>query len=262
MSNYMEFINDNGNVIVNDSFKNIWLIQKTIINSQGDGANNDTYCFCSSGYSGIRNTTGNSNYPYWYFVLVPIRENVITFVSCDVPDVLIHMHDIYTYEKRLSAKRIEFFIPNGKTVNDLLNKVTIYEFSYTVGSVDKGLGLQIFNSNSDKLFDSNFKYLNIIKSIVDRNKIDGTSYDVGKIAIHYGSYRYTLGSTGNNEVYHCIRINANKTLSWVKVTLYGGQNNNNIWGVGFVNERDIDHGYSSNEVLLYSPLLIADVTNY
>lgn len=256
MSNYIEMKNDNGNVIINDSFKNITLTNKVVINEQGSGTANDTYKFCSNGYAGVSESTGNSSYPKWYYVLVPVQNNVISFVSCSEPTVLVHMNDIYTYESRLSAKRIEFFIPSGKTINDLLGKVTIYEFSYTTATNSNNFGIQIFNKNNEKIFDTNYRYLNIIGSISNFADIDGTAFDVDNVAIHYGSMRRSVAegqSQINAQYYHCIRFNENKTLSTIAVRVSYGQYSNNVWGVGFA--------YDVNSAF-YSPLLIADVTNY
>lgn len=252
----MEIKNDNSNVIINDMFENISLSKKTIIDQQGSGTNNDTYKFCSNGYSGIKASTGNSDYPNWYYVLVPAKENVITFVSCLEPTVLVHMNDIYTYEDKISAKRIEFFIPKNKTIDDLLGKAIIYEFSYTKNINAGSCGIQIFNENSEKIYDTNYRYLNIIGSISNFADIDGTAFDVDNVAIHYGSMRRSVAegqSQVNAQYYHCIRINENKTLSTIAVRVSYGQYSNNVWGVGFA--------YDVNSAF-YSPLLIADVTNY
>lgn len=256
MSNYMEIKNDNGSVIINDTFENISLTKKTVIDQQGSGTNNDTYKFCSNGYSNITVSTGDSNYPNWYYVLVPTQENIITFVSCLEPTVLVHMNDIYTYEKKLSAKRIEFFIPKDKTINNLLGKVIIYEFSYTTNTKSGSCGIQIFNASNKKIYDTNYKYLNIVNSISSFSNIDGTAFDVDNVAIHYGSMRHSVaeGQTQiNAQYYYCIRINENKTLSMIPVRVNFGQYSNNVWGVGYA-----DNANSA----FYSPLLIADVTNY
>lgn len=257
MSNYIEVKNDNSNVIINDNFKNITLTNKVIINEQGSGTANDTYKFCSNGHAGVSDSTGHADYPKWYYVLVPIRENVISFVSCSEPTVLVHMNDIFTYENRFSAKRIEFFLPTGKTINDLLGKVTIYEFSYSSSLSSGPCGVQIFNASNEKIFDTNYKYLNIIKSISNPDIIDGTPFGADDIAIHFGSYSCRYVSPGSYVVsamiYHALRFNANKTLSAIPVSVGITQSFNNVWGTGY--------DYPDYQ-FFYSPLLIADVTNY
>ena len=264
MSNYLEVVNDKSNIIINDSFENLTLLRKTVINKEGDGAKNDTYTFNSSGYAGINNSTGNSDYPYWYHVLVPANPNIITFVNCELPDVPIHICDICAYETKLNAKMITVFIPKNKTVEYIKGKLTIYEFNYAGTETSQRLGLKLYGSDQKCLFDSNLKYLNIIKSMKYPDDINGASWGADKVAVHFSDFRMIIGrGSGSTVNFPCCLFNENKTFTWKRIRLVNeSQYKNNIWGIGSVNLDEIDDGASREEILLYSPMLVADVTNY
>lgn len=145
MSSYIE-INNGGRITINDSYKNLLLLNK--INSLSFTKENNTY-------------TDNI-----YYADITEDDDKILLVSCSSSN--------YGFNIVRASSNIHLRVNciNGASISDINNYLTSYVFGYS--DTSNNSGLSVYNSSGQVIFNSNNKYLRIIDCI-DYNTNDSIS---------------------------------------------------------------------------------------
>lgn len=163
MAEYVNIKNDQGNIIINDSFNNLRLKRKISLDS-----------LTLTKPSGCDNcATDNSEYEEYsrtfrYFTLD--SDEFCFGVTC----ALKTMNSVNFGVKKANSGDVFAFAYSGD-----ISQIYIYTFTNITPDDTENVGLNIFNSSGKLVFNSNTRYLNILSM----NTSPGLTDETGKILI-------------------------------------------------------------------------------
>lgn len=162
MSKYLEVQNTDNIVTIDDTFRNYCLIRKfkPPINYMSD--------------------YNSSSYKTEQYNIYPERANCILFCSKTTSDSLFFAswaNPAIGMGTSWSGS-INFYNLNNQDIGPYLSGIDIYEFGVVDNQQSANFGLQTFNDQGQKVFDSNFKYLNLIDAIFDYSNSTTSDYEI------------------------------------------------------------------------------------
>lgn len=160
LTKYIEAVNTNGSIVINDDFKNLHLLKETSISSAQSDADIHPLNLPND-----RNKWHIGKVNGKYFAVLGYQleteEELLGFYGNDFPVHAYKFGKSYFIHTDLSS-----YGDYGAAINKL-SQLRFCQFGVNFSNSAHGQGVQVFNASGDCIFDSNKKYLNVIDSHSD-----------------------------------------------------------------------------------------------